>query len=399
MLQKLTIVLATAVIILSCAREESSEGFNTDVIAMVPVELPITLAVPESEKVITDLQKTSNWVTKMQLPLGLIESSENSNFVSLYDNALAAILFIHEGKISQAEKILDYFNTNVESELLNGSGGFYQFRNGNGDNGNRTWIGDNAWLLIAINQYFHTTGNDKYHVMAAELTKWLRSLQDDDGGLWGGFNEGGSQIPKVTEGIITVFNAVPGYDDFHRNILKFLKTQRWASESSSLLAWPENPSYTYALDLHALGYMIFENFPENTLQDSKRYLNTQSLTITGQEITGYCFDEDKDVIWLEGTAQMAVAFNSGGMKNAAKSLLTELEKTFINSATLTESIGLPYSSNHGTSYGSDFLWDHADITPALSSTIWYLFAKTEFNPLALGSEKSIPEEDKFWIQK
>jgi hypothetical protein len=399
MYQRLSTVIIIAVIFLSCAKEDITEIFDTDTLIMVPVEPPTIPTVPENVNLITELQKTSNWVSKMQQPLGLIESSENANFVSLYDNALAAILFIREGEIARAENILDYFDTKVETELLNGSGGFYQYRNAKGENGNRTWMGDNAWLLVAINQYRQATGNDTYQFMADGLENWLRTLQDEDGGLWGGLNEDGTQIPKVTEGIITAFNAVAGYDDFHRNILSFLKNQRWVPESNSLVAWPENPNYNYALDLHALGFMIFENFPENTLLESQRYLNTQSLTVSGEEITGYCFDEDKDVIWLEGTAQMAVAFGSGGLKNDADALLTQLEKSFITSTVLDNAKGLPYTSNYGTSYGSTPLWYHADIAPALSSTIWYLFAKTEFNPLALGKVKNIPEVDKFWIQK
>ncbi|NND78533.1 MAG: hypothetical protein HKN53_01395, partial [Maribacter sp.] len=48
-------------------------------------------------------------------------------------------------------------------------------------------------------------------------------------------------------------------------------------------------------------------------------------------------------------------------------------------------------------YGSDQLWHHADLTPTLSSTAWYIFAKTGVNPLALGQDKEIPSLDSFWI--
>lgn len=350
----------------------------------------------KGDTILTEYIKITNWVSQMQGSNGLLKSSEVVDFVSLYDNALAAIWFTSQGKIKNTERILDYFESKIELELLNNQGGFYQLRDSKGNNGRRTWMGDNAWLLIAINYYHQISGNRKYDYMADQLELWLLSLQDIDGGLWGGFNEDGRQIPKVTEGIITAFNAVRGYSDFHKNILAYIKKERWLKNEQILVAWPENPKYLNALDLHSLGFMIFKNFPETTLNKADMYLNTQVLTTNNKPITGYSFDEDKDVIWLEGTAQMAVAFQMGGYESDADTLLTELEKTFIDSTTLSESKGIPYSSNQGTNFGNNPLWEHADSTPALSSTIWYLFAKSNFNPLELGRNKNIPEEGKFW---
>jgi len=384
--------------IASCSKDEIQEQIQFDNTINQPQE-PLDNSTEENEEELefSSTQKTSNWISNMQDENGLLESSENTDFVSLYDNALATLVFIQEGKLDKAEHILDFFHAKIESELNTNSGGFYQFRNGAGENGSRTWMGDNAWLLIAINHYHEASGNQKYVAMDIALTNWLRSLQDTDGGLKGGFNEDGTEIPKVTEGILTAFNAVKGYDDFHKNILLYLKTARWNSEENILIAWPENSSYNYALDLHSLSYGILENFPETTLEMANRYKNTQIATVTGNELTGYCFDDDKDVIWLEGTAQMSVAYKHAGNILKANELLLELEKTFISSTLTSGAAGLPYTSNPGTTFGSNLLWDHADITPALSSTAWYLFAKQGYNPFELGKAKNIPEADKFWL--
>ncbi len=340
--------------------------------------------------------KTNNWIVALQQENGLIESAENTNFVSLYDNALAAILFTKEGNLTKAAKILDFFENKIQLELQDDLGGFYQFRNKEGENGSRKWMGDNAWMLIAIRQYQQESGSLKYNEMAKALEAWLRSLQDEDGGLFGGINADGSSIPKVSEGIITAFNAVPGYDDFHKNILHFLQNNRWIPAENSIVAWPENPAYNHALDLHALSYSIFKNFPEATLAQTERYGNTQIASVTGKEIHGYCFDEDKDVIWLEGTAQLAVAYQQSGNTAKALQLISEIEKTAIASTTFSEAHGIPYTANFGTNFGTNDLWDHADTAPALSSSIWYLFAKMEFNPLSLGKQKDIPSVDQFW---
>ena len=334
----------------------------------------------------------------MQQNNGLLESSENSDFVSLYDNALAVLVFTTKGRFDKAERILDFFSERIEMEFKTGTGGFYQFRNADGKNGSRRWLGDNAWLLIAVNNYHKAAGNQRYRELSSELEDWIRSLQDQSGGLYGGYNEDGTQIHKITEGILTAYNAVSGYDEFHRNILRYLKENRWVEEENLLVAWPENAKYNYALDLHALSYTILDGFPEKGLQDTSRYQNTQMATVSGEEVTGFCFDEDKDVVWLEGTAQMAVAYQHAGNIPKADKLILETEKTMISSTVLGEAKGIPYATNHGTSYGNTPLWDHADITPALSSTAWYLFAKMAFNPFYIGQLKNIPEEDKFWLE-
>ncbi|WP_411029916.1 hypothetical protein [Spongiimicrobium sp. 3-5] len=390
---KLLVISFFAFLLLSCSKEDSASTsipenqVLTEQIAGVPAE---------ENKISESTLKTLNWLRHMQMSNGLLESTENSNFVSLYDNSLAALIFISNGEYGKAERIFDFFNTRIEVELLNGTGGFYQFRNKNGENGSRTWIGDNAWLLIALHNYRKITGNEEYDTLIVALENWLRSLQDDDGGLYGGHNADGSKIHKITEGIITTYIAVEGYDDFHKNLLNYLKEQRWDANEKIIVAWPENPSYNNALDLHSLGYQIFNDFPASSLSNADRYLTKQIATVSGEAVNGYCFDQDKDVVWLEGTSQMAMAYRHANMDHAADRLLEEIEKTFIASTLFPYSQGVPYASNHGSTFGSSDLWDHADLTPAVSSCTWYLFARLGFDPFDVLRKKEVLAEDKFW---
>lgn len=351
-----------------------------------------------SEKISSTDQELLNWIKNRQQSTGLLESSENSDFTSLYDNALGAIFLMNENQKESVEKIFDYYVSVAETELLQ-NGGFYQFRKSDGTHPERIWMGDNAWLLIALNHYSDKYQSSKYDILAQQLENWLRSLQVENGGLQGGINSDGSEIPFVTEGIITAFHAVRGYDEFHKNILLFLGNNRWDADFGLLMAWPENPEYAYALDVISLSKSILTGLSDDVLFQANRFINEQTATITGEPISGYCFDEDKDVVWLEGTAQMAVAFNEIQRSDLSENILNNLEKTFINSTITQNAKGLPYTANYGTSYGASMLWDHTDITPALSSTIWYSFAKTSFNPLKLDEKNMIPEEDKFWFQE
>lgn len=338
------------------------------------------------------------WIENMQLANGLIESAENSNFVSLYDNALVALVFTLYKDRERTEKILDYFNERLHTEFNELGGGYYQFRNGKGENTRRKWIGDNAWLLIAIKHHADTFQSTKYASMALALENWLRSLQDEDGGLWGGIQANGTRIHKITEGIITAFNAVEGYDEFHKGIISYLENNRWDSHESLLLAWPENPKYKYAMDLHTLGSLIYPSMSKQLLAKVDRYNTRKKATVYGKKIKGYCFDEDQDVIWLEGTAQMVLAFQQSGMESEAQKLLVEIGKTLTNSSLHEMAAGIPYSANQGSNYGTEKLWDHADSSPAISSSAWYIFALQNFNPFQLNGDKNIPTQDFFWLQ-
>ncbi|NND15654.1 MAG: hypothetical protein HKN89_04970 [Eudoraea sp.] len=373
---------------------QSSFALGTDKSTLSEPALSIignTIPLPE------EVNQPFLWIKNRQLSNGLVESVEGSDFVSLYDNALSAIVFTLHDDRESAEKILDYFNHRLDTEFIEFGGGFYQFRRADGSQTRRKWIGDNAWLLIAINYYSERFSSTKYDTMALAIENWLRAQQDKDGGLWGGMQANGKRIHKITEGIITAYNAVPGYDDFHRGILTYLEKNRFDKKESLFLAWPENPKYQYAMDLHSLGSLIYPSLSEKLLTKVDRYGTRQLSSVNGIQVQGYCFDEDKDVIWLEGTAQMALAFLQSGMKEEGQHLLKEIKKTMIVSNTNNSAAGVPYSVNQGTTYGSSQLWEHADQAAAISSSAWYVFALKNFNPLNLDGDKNIPAADKFWL--
>ena len=340
-----------------------------------------------------------NWLKNVQLANGLLESTENNNTVSLYDNALAAMVFMLYGDFVRAEKIFDFFNGRINSELLSGNGGFAQFRNKQGTPTGNRWMGDNAWLLIALNNYKASTGNTKYDALATGISNWLINLQDTDGGLFAGYAANNSLLTyKVTEGNIDAFNAIDGYTTFHSNLLDFLEADRWDENDKNLVSWPSNPTYLYALDNHSWSYCIFPNYPVSALTSASRFLNTKTVTLTGQQITGYDIDEDKDMVWLEGTGQMALAFKLAGMLAETDYYLAEMEKAYVPSLIHANAYGFPYAANPGTGYGSDPLWAGADTKIAISGGVWYIFAKAGFNPFGVGRSKTIPVADMFWAQ-
>jgi hypothetical protein len=315
--------------------------------------------------------------------------------VSLYDNALAALVFTNSDQYDRAQQIFAYFKARLQTEMLSGSGGYFQFRAANGQLQGNRWLGDNAWLLIALNNYEHATGDLQFSAMRDALITWIKSQQDTDGGLWGGTDISGAHLGKVTEGMIDAFNAVPGFEPFHENLLGYLEAQRWDSNEQLLVSWPGS-NYYYALDNFSWGYCTFEGFPARVLSDASRFETTQFHAASGDSITGYCFDEDRDAVWMEGTGQMAVALITAGRTVEANSILHQLQKASTSQTAFPGALGLPYASNIGTGYGGTLLWNGADTAPCTAATAWYIMACHQFDPMRLNYTKSIPSSARFW---
>lgn len=349
--------------------------------AKLAAETPVVL---DSETKIDTLAATLSWVESMQSPSGLMESAEGTGFVSLYDNALAAILFIWSGEPARAQQIFNYFQDRMDAEFEQTGGGFFQFRHISGSDPSRIWIGDNAWLLLALHQYREVYNDTRYAAMSQALEGWLRSKQQADGSLASGINEDGSAIPLITEGMLTAYQAIPGNDAFHQKILEYLSQHRWDGTLNQFMTDAGGTRYTQALDLHSLPALIWPGTKTPFLQSASQFHTTQTHSVHGHPVAGYCFDRDLDVVWLEGTAQMALAQSENNMHAAYQTTSKNLQNALVPGLEDPTTLGMPYAANPGSSFGAGALWSHAHTRPALSATVWYLFTRLKRNPLQTG---------------
>ena len=341
-----------------------------------------------------------SFLLSQQNALGILPTVEGGNLVSTYDQSLAAIALMAAGEFDVAIEIFDYFESRRVSELESGLGGFYQFRSASGIPSGNRWMGDNAWLLIALRNYqaASTVNMPTYSSLIASLESWFLSLEDPvDGGLWGGYKANGDTIHKITEGSIDAFagllNTGP-YAGLRKSILSHLEQDKWDSSEGNLMAWPSNATYKWALDCYTWAYCAFPEYSTAALTEINKFELTVTSQVTGEQITGYCFDEDLDALWFEGTGQVAVMYWSAGEPAAAKLVLAEMKKGW--STTPNGEAGLAYTANSGTAYGSGPLWTVAPTDPCISSTAWYLMASLRHNPTALSFSTPIEAEMMFW---
>ncbi len=358
------------------------------------------------------LPKVYEWFVSSQLANGLVPSSESAPStysVSLYDQALSAMVFMVTDDFPRARKILDYFAARTESELKEGLGGFYQFRSASGvvasGDGARRWLGDNAYLLAAVCNYEMMTGDIvSYAPLRDGLIAWIRSLQDTDGGLFYGSINGKADTLKIIECNIDAFGAVPGYADpgdgsFHKNILAFLKNGNWSSADGLLIAWDNAPNanWRYACDNISWALCAIEGFPSSTLEKAEaRFLTAGTVPSSGAKTAGFCFDGDRDTIHPEATLGMAAAYLVSGNKAKADFYIAESEKLMRDGRADPSSCGLPYASGKGTTYGGEVLSAETADRPWVSSSAWYVFARKKFNPFDYARSRSIPQSDRFW---
>jgi len=106
MVKKLLIPISVLLVLgsSSCSKDPVDDVLKTPVVVTKPIQQVIE---PETNESLSESDKPGNWISQMQGQNGLLRSSEHIDFVSLYDNALAAIWYTSQQQFSNTEKILD----------------------------------------------------------------------------------------------------------------------------------------------------------------------------------------------------------------------------------------------------------------------------------------------------
>lgn len=319
----------------------------------------------------------SEWLVNQQRETGLLGNQEDDDFSGIYPNALAAICFVREGDVHRAEKIFDFYNSRFDTEFAAGTpGGFHQFWNaktGAVYPDTDRWIGDNAWLLIALNYYQRRVDRHDYSAMRTGIAKWLISLQDADGGVLSGFTKTGPMTHKSTEGNLDCYAALVDYPENRAKVLGWLRTKMWVEQENSFrmgstVAQPALDGISWGVAALGREYSIMLPVAE------ERFARVDKAEGSGNEVAGFADFVGKKRVWLEGTGQMAVAYNVAGDRDKAQNVLRQLERAMVRSARFPGALGIPCST-------SDPAWAGATQKIFVPSQTWYLFGRWNFNPM------------------
>lgn len=332
---------------------------------------------------------------------GLLPSYEGGTDCFTYDQALAAIAFITRGDLKRARQVLDFFDDTYRKEIKK-YGRFIGFSDAYRKDGRwgETWAaGPNAWMLIAINHYTFVSKDTRYSDLAETIAEWLISLQSIEGGVIGGYYGNGEPMTWIS--VEHNFDSYAAFRDLGvltgdrrclgvaKEIKFWIENAAWNKDQNRFNMGRDNPNF--ATDQSSWAVLTLGSGYGATLDFAiDKSLTRKLYKVNNVEIEGFDFGStyekshypDKDSVWLEGTAQMVLAFDRAGRKDESSHFLSELDKALTESSAHKNASGLPYATNEGTTaYGS---WVMQDRPLCISSTCWYIFAKEGFNPFSMG---------------
>ena len=328
-----------------------------------------------------DLATASNnahsWLKAQMTSSGLVDSYKDASDVCYtYDQAVATVAFLAKGDVTNARRVLDAL-----AALQNDDGSWnhaYACTTGATLAAQR-YVGAVAWVVLAIANYESATGDTvTYNVMGQRALNWVVLWQQADGGINGGMDANGVPIPWAsTEHNEDSYGALGhfAYASWQSGVKSFLDNttwnaggQRWNQGRNDTL----DPLDVNPLGVGALGASGVRDYRASLDYCMAHHRSTQIWRQRGKKITvdGFDFNSDHNDIWLEGTAQMAVAFRVAGR-------VTDSDY-FLNQIVLVQQKdgGVPYSVK-GT-FNGDFTMS---TNSAVSSTGWLVIAIAHANPM------------------
>jgi len=251
-----------------------------------------------------------------------------------------------------------------------------------------TYTGNVAWAMIALLSYYETAGEKRYLDAAKKMGEWIEQNCRDNrgaGGYTAGF-EGWEPNPvkithKSTEHNIDLYVAF-------KKLYMITKENKWNERAEHakkfiLGMWDNSEGKfwtgttkdgitinkdTIPLDIQAWAILALKN-------ESKPYWKALEYAEKHMKVgNGFDFNQDKDGIWYEGTAQMALAYYSTNQKSNWNNLTTFLKTSQDKSG------GIFASNKNGLTTGFNWLYFKR---LHIGATAWLLFAQTGLNPFWL----------------
>ena len=203
-----------------------------------------------------------------------------------------------------------------------------------------TSTGNLAWTMIALLQYHKKMGNKRYLQAAISLGEWIERETVDDrcsGGYTGGYAGSNPNANKVfwksTEHATDLFVA---FSLLH----EITGQEKWAKRAQHARTFVEamwdtaekhfwtgtlddgceiNKS-NVPVDIQAWVFLAINDY-----RSALKWAESNCYTVA-DGFEGFDFNTDRDGVWPEGTAQMAVAYQAAKLQKKSNSLVKALRK-------------------------------------------------------------------------
>ena len=259
-----------------------------------------------------------------------------------------------------------------------------------------THTGNVIWPMLALLNYYRRVGGSEYLKVATTLGEWVERETRDDrcaGGYTAGYEgwERTANNPKGQEKLLykaTEHNidAYPAFMMLH----EFTGEAKWKERAEHALRfveamWNTEEQHfwtgtgvdgctlnkgTIPVDIQAWAIMALDDY-YSSLSWAEKHCYT-----VADGFRGFDFNDDKDGVWFEGTAQMALAYQMAGEGVKSYTTAAEIIKAQ-SSGPNTNGKGIIAASHDGVSTGFD--WEYFSRLH-VGATAWYLFVETHYNP-------------------
>lgn len=390
--------------------------------------LKVSLEKPQEVSLVEKkvLDKLYRWLVLHQNNhTGLIASYEGdtelSDWAFTYDQALAAIVFVKAGDIENARKIFDFYLTAEKTD-----GGFINayYASTGATAEYAAHAGPNIWLGLAILQYTHKTKDRKYLILVEDISRWLETIKDSEGGLMGG---------KGISWYSTEHN-LDAYA-FYKMMFEIAGEEKYDKAGQRVLAWLNKNAYsqlanpvvnrgkgdstiatdTYAWSVTAIGPLRLKAIgmdPDGIIDVAITHCgvhvkykkpNGPAIDVKGFDFAKYQNLARGGVVSCEWTAQMVLAFKimaayhsqEGRLEKAryytqlANEYISELSKMMTTSPSPVGQgeFCLPYASEEFVDTGHGWRTPRGDRTGSVAATAYAILAIEGINPLQLSQSQ------------
>jgi len=352
---------------------------------------------------------------------------ENVAFV--YDNALALMALYGCGRAAEARRIADAFVIAVQRDRFYRDGRLRNaYRSGAVTAGNEgillpgywdaaqnKWIedgyqvgsavGSTVWGALALLTAHDQTGEPAFLDSARRVMSWTTGMNLDSGnaGFFGGFINHEPQPEKLgwksTEHNTDVYAAASwmaridpegGWDADADHALSFLDAMWDGSEGRWFVGSVpgSNRPNVATSGLDALLWPLIAVPPRADRADAVLAWTERNHGVPG----GFDFNEDRDGIWLEGTAQAALVYGLLGKPEKAEPLFATMEREIAPDgllfATVNDELTTGLSVGPASEPG-DFKYYRL---PHVGASAWAVLAALDWNPF-MPRGKASPDQE------
>lgn len=258
--------------------------------------------------------------------------------------------------------------------------------------------GNMAWAGTALTSLFEVTKDRQYLEGAETLARWCIDNTQTNFGYTGGMEgwEGNQENVswKSTEHNIDLYSlffrlyclaGATYYKDAYINAENFVRSM-WNEKSQCFWTGTGSDgvtinSSTIPLDIQPWYIQAFQDISSKYKSGidwalANCFLENYQSPNYEQPLNGLDFNDDRDGIWFEGTAQVALALKMLGRYDLAESLLATIRYTQKNGPN-NNGLGIVAADHDHLSTG--FNWEYHNRLH-IGATCWYIFAQLGVNP-------------------